>query len=283
MKWFVFCLLSSVSQAAYLEGKQMLKNPIVMVHGATMGGNEVKIGPFSLGTYFKEVPQMYGATGTDVKVAVLPTDGSIEQRGAVLKTYLDAEFPGRRVNLICHSLGGLDARYAASILNSERIASITTIATPHHGSPLATWAVKSWENEDFWYWTFRLFGYRLETRRFLPELVPENMEKVFNVKVENRPDIRYYSVRSRASFESNTMSWLLWLPEVVMKSTKSKMLEEGNDGLVPFSSQAWGKVIADVNLDHLGEINHHEFRKDMTDQTLKMYTTIYEHLFDAGL
>lgn len=37
-------------------------------------------------------------------------------------------------------MGGLDARYLASQLGcSERVASVTTIATPHWGSPVADW------------------------------------------------------------------------------------------------------------------------------------------------
>ena len=40
-----------------------------------------------------------------------------------------------KVNLIAHSKGGLEARMAASSLGyGTRIASITTVATPHRGS-----------------------------------------------------------------------------------------------------------------------------------------------------
>ena len=40
-----------------------------------------------------------------------------------------------KFNIIAHSQGGLDARYLATVLGeSHRIASITTISTPHHGT-----------------------------------------------------------------------------------------------------------------------------------------------------
>ncbi|AKV01380.1 Lipase precursor [Labilithrix luteola] len=43
-----------------------------------------------------------------------------------------------KVNLVAHSMGGLDARYLASSLGyASKIASITTISTPHGGSAIA--------------------------------------------------------------------------------------------------------------------------------------------------
>jgi len=43
-----------------------------------------------------------------------------------------------KVNIIAHSMGGLDARYLAATLGyASKIASITTISTPHRGSNIA--------------------------------------------------------------------------------------------------------------------------------------------------
>src|SRR5207249_8887306 len=44
----------------------------------------------------------------------------------------------RSVNIVAHSMGGLDARYAISQLGlGGRVASLITIGTPHLGTPLA--------------------------------------------------------------------------------------------------------------------------------------------------
>ena len=44
----------------------------------------------------------------------------------------------RKVNIIAHSMGGLDARYAIAKLGlADRVASLVTIGTPHLGTPLA--------------------------------------------------------------------------------------------------------------------------------------------------
>lgn len=48
-----------------------------------------------------------------------------------------------RVNLVAHSMGGLDARYLVSVLGyGDRIASLTTISSPHRGTAVADYALK---------------------------------------------------------------------------------------------------------------------------------------------
>ena len=82
--------------------------------------------------------------------AVHPT-ASIRRRAAALATFVRAGVDGGDgpIHLVGHSTGGLDARLVASPAVSlpgvdgadlawlDRLASITTINTPHHGTPLA--------------------------------------------------------------------------------------------------------------------------------------------------
>lgn len=82
--------------------------------------------------------------------AVHPT-ASIRRRAAALATFVRAGVDGSDgpIHLVGHSTGGLDARLVASPAVSlpgvdgadlawlDRLASITTINTPHHGTPLA--------------------------------------------------------------------------------------------------------------------------------------------------
>lgn len=284
MRVFVLAAFFFVSQAfAGLEGRAPLKNPIVLVHGATMGGAKLKVGPLDFGAYYKGVPEFLGVTKTPVKLVELTTDASIGERAAVLKNFLETEFPGKKVNLICHSLGGLDARYAASVLKSRQIASITTIGTPHFGSPLADWALRQMKEEGFWYKFFKWFGFDLKGRRFLPELAPDYLEKVFNPKVPDVPGIRYYSVLANASYEDGSMSWMLWFPARWLEGENHPLSRGGHDGLVPLTSQRWGEVLGETRLDHLGQINHHEWRKDMTKDSELLYSMIYDRLLGAGL
>jgi triacylglycerol lipase len=202
----------------------------------------------------------------------------------VLKNFLETDMKGQMVNLICHSLGGLDARYMVSVIGSTQVASITTIGTPHQGTPLADWAVKQKNHRRPWYWFFRMLGYDMDQRRFLPELTTEYMRDTFNPKVLNSPDVRYFSVRTKASFEMGNMSYLLWFTARWLESENNPLAANGHDGLVPYDSEGWGRVIAEANLDHLAQINHHEWRyEDQSQQVFQIYSQIYGNLSKEGL
>lgn len=59
-----------------------------------------------------------------------------EELGSGASFDLDAKIDSK-VNVIAHSMGGLDARYLISALGETRVASLTTISTPHAGSRVA--------------------------------------------------------------------------------------------------------------------------------------------------
>lgn len=269
--------------APSLKERTPLKNPIVLVHGSTASGANLSVGPFDLGPYWADLPEFLSSNGTVVKIAHLPTDASIAERAAVLKNFLETDMKGQMVNVVGHSLGGLDARYCASILGSNQIASITTIGTPHLGTPLADWAWSQAENKGLWYWLFRLFGYDLKHRRFLQEITTHAMKR-FNEKVQNRHDVRYFSVRTKARFTEGTMSGFLWLPSRWLEGQGHYLTANGHDGFVPFDSQVWGADLAGAEIDHLAQMNHHEFR--MTNsriESLHIWTVIYDNLGKEGL
>ncbi len=75
--------------------------------------------------------------GIEVHRPRVPAVGSVVVRAEKLAAAVRA-LPARKVNLIAHSMGGLDARYAICQLGlADRVASLTTIGTPHLGTPLA--------------------------------------------------------------------------------------------------------------------------------------------------
>ena len=73
----------------------------------------------------------------------VPVAGSIEARAGALAREITAfrfPDPAGPIHIVAHSMGGLDARYLlhrdlAGL--SARVASLSTISTPHWGSPIA--------------------------------------------------------------------------------------------------------------------------------------------------
>src|SRR4051812_39206727 len=106
-----------------------LKYPIVLIHGL---GARSNYGPVD---YFFGIPRFLRDAGNRVTMPALTPWQAIEHRAEQLKNHIELAFPDEKVNLIGHSMGGLDARYLVSQLGfGERVASITTLGTPNRGS-----------------------------------------------------------------------------------------------------------------------------------------------------
>ncbi|MEA2959978.1 MAG: triacylglycerol lipase [Alphaproteobacteria bacterium] len=74
--------------------------------------------------------------------ADVPALDTSERRAGVLADLIQQKFPQGEVHIIAHSMGGLDSRtLIGRNLNGlsapGRIASLTTLSTPHRGSPVA--------------------------------------------------------------------------------------------------------------------------------------------------
>ena len=79
--------------------------------------------------------------GAEVIVTSVPATGSIASRAKTLHGLLKERAPGRSINFMAHSMGGLDCRHLISHIKPAEYTpvSLTTIATPHRGSPFMDW------------------------------------------------------------------------------------------------------------------------------------------------
>ena len=86
--------------------------------------------------YFRDLRKQYrGALFPRVAVA-----GSVEVRANQLAEQIEAAFPSGRIDIVAHSMGGLDARFLLSHNLrglAARVVTLSTISTPHRGSPVA--------------------------------------------------------------------------------------------------------------------------------------------------
>ncbi len=110
--------------------------PVILVHG--FSGWENVLGGVG---YFYGVVGDYRAAGVDVTAPALPPYNSSAARAAVLARVVDdvlARTHRRKVHLIAHSQGGIDSRVLLTDLGyADRVASLTTISTPHRGTAVA--------------------------------------------------------------------------------------------------------------------------------------------------
>jgi triacylglycerol lipase len=249
-----------------------LKHPIVLVHGL---GARKEYGPFD---YFYGLRKRLLQAGNEVFQAKLTPFQSIEHRAAQLKEQIEAAQPEGKVNLIAHSMGGLDARFMASRLGyAERIASITTIGTSHRGSHLADWALSTAPTGSvpLVNWMLSFLGASLEGIR---QCTTEYCQRTFYQLAPNMPGVGYFSAMS--TIRSATP--LHALPVFFLPYRILSRIEGDNDGLVSEESSKWGEHICTYRGDHyaqIGQILGHSRGLDY----VKFYDEILKRLKREGM
>jgi triacylglycerol lipase len=215
-----------------------LRHPVILAHGM-MGFDEIAVAG-RRHSYFRKIAD--GLNGLDAKFHTprVPAAAPIAVRAEQLRALVH-ELPSERVNVIAHSMGGLDARYAISRLGlKDRVASIVTIGTPHRGTPVADLGAGIVPAG-----VSRALSKVLDVRA-LHDLTTDSLER-FNREVPDAPGVAYCSVVGRSALSQTNP--LLW-PSHAYLSARSG----ANDGLVPSASQGWGKVIREVEADHWAQI-----------------------------
>ena len=164
-------------------------------------------------------------------------------------------------HVIGHSMGGLDARYLASpggLNQGHRILSITTLSTPHLGSPIADYFPPFLAHVAAWgALCLRPFTQDRDSRFFLsrltepvwkglPQLQPAYLHNVFNPAVPDHPQVRYFSYAARRIPGSRTICGRFhrWIARRYFSDEKE------NDGMVAVPSACWGQFKGIVDADH---------------------------------
>lgn len=115
------------------------KYPIILAHG--IAAKQLRIL-----NAFGQIGNELTKEGYQVFVADTDGFGSIENNAEQLKKYINRILlltGAEKVNIIAHSKGGLDSKYMITKLGMEdRVASLTTLCTPHKGSIIAS---KIWD------------------------------------------------------------------------------------------------------------------------------------------
>jgi triacylglycerol lipase len=249
-----------------------LQSPIFLVHGL-LGYDRVKIGKVTLASYFRGIPELLERAGNRILMTRVSPTAGVPVRAAQLKAYLDRKVPNEPVHILAHSMGGLDARYLVSqLLGAGRVLTLTTIATPHRGSPFADWGMIRFER--LVRPCFNLLG--VPSQAFDDVTTAKCRE--FNEQVPDAPGVRYFSVAGRHEPDYFRPEWLL--SQQIIEAA-----EGPNDGLVSVTSASYGESCDVWEGDHLSLINWPNLRARLRgrwhDQTPN-YCSLIGQLADEG-
>jgi triacylglycerol lipase len=238
---------------------------LIFVHGI-LGFRE----KFGIVEYFRDVAEHFRAEGFAVLVPELDPTRGIEFRGNQLGDQIDNGFnsklldPAQKTHIVAHSMGGLDSRYLLSPVSGKHLVapvrSLTTISTPHQGSPIADLIDTPLDLLPFPHLPFGPAGNPLELA--LNELgisldglrdLTTASSQAFSAKYTDDPTVAYFSVAGsgRPGFVPTASSLLLFHHYILAKTGKA------NDGLVTTDSAQWGKFDrATWPADHAEEVGY---------------------------
>jgi triacylglycerol lipase len=213
---------------------QSTRYPIVLMHGF-MGTDKY----FGLLDYFYQVKTHLTDMGYSVFTPKVQPIANSTQRVLTLKKQIDDIFlqtGAKKLNLIAHSQGGVDGRLLiAKHKYGSKIASLTTISTPHRGVPIPNLLLPPSQ-----------------------ELGESNMKK-YNQLYPNDPLVKYFSWAGvscgfldrdcRKKYNDETID-----PLLVGTYNTLKAMRGPNDGIVTLDSAKWGTFLGEIPADHFDEI-----------------------------
>lgn len=258
-------------------------------------------GGFSI-EYWTGIKDALEEKGSTVIVAKVPGFGSIEERSSVLNKFI-SKYTGSlreeskseiyndnnetestfkenhqkvKVNLVAHSMGGLDCRYLISKIENKNfeVVSLTTITTPHRGSEMADYLVDLSKH----------LSYDIKLPSSIYQLTTSYM-KEFNKQVKDDPKVKYFSYG--AEFKPNWYNVFFTSWSIINK------IAGPNDGMVSVKSAKWGQYLGTlVDVDHLDLINWSYSIRKLTGtvtgnkpniDTVALYLDIADNLAKQGL
>ncbi|WNX84870.1 triacylglycerol lipase [Agathobaculum sp. NTUH-O15-33] len=260
--------------------------PLVLIHG-------IFFRDWQWVNYWGRIPRALSRCGATIfygrQQSAAPVARSAEELAAHISAIVE-NTGCEKVNLIAHSKGGLDSRYAITRLGlADKVASLTTINTPHRGCIFAQHLLDNLpkgvlrQMERKYNGLFRKLGD--DSPDFMGgvrDLTSENC-KAFNEQTPDMPGVLYQSVMSvmkaprSAGFPLN-LTWHL----------VNKYDREPNDGLVASSSAPWGDFLGELPAPQKRGISHGDIvdlmREDIPGFDVReFYTGIVKDLKAKGL
>jgi triacylglycerol lipase len=238
--------------------------------------------------YWGKIPktlQKQGATVflSNTNAFASHVDNAIQLRDRILEI-LD-QTGAEKVNIIAHSKGGIESRYMISKQGmSQKVASLTTIATPHRGSYLADSLFNWMDKKNL---TQRTVSLMSSLAKWIGDSYPDPYNAGFNLTVSymenfnesvpDSPEVYYQSFGGLVT--DDHPAWFIRFQEKIISEK-----EGPNDCTVSLNSYYWGnfKGIVEGNYDygvsHFDIIGFKLIGKNYSFETDEFYLKICKDL-----
>lgn len=229
------------------------KYPVLLVHGLGFRDDNVII------RYWGKIVDHLKKKGAAVILSRQQAYSSHEDNAKLIQAsimkFFDKHPEYEKVNIIAHSKGGIESRYMISMLGMEgRVASLTTLATPHRGSKVADEIMNKVGSERNSIVKI-INALALLAGDPVPdaydagqELTTTFMEN-FNKAVRDKDGVLYQSYTGIIDGEYPNPLWRkLW--------ENHNRLDGPNDGLVSLRSAKWGEFRGIVTHKNRNVVSH---------------------------
>ena len=229
------------------------KYPILLVHG-------IFFRDFKLLNYWGRIPKELETNGAVLFYGNHQSAASVPACAQELDTRIReivTETGCEKVNVIAHSKGGLDMRYALSELGTDRyVASLTTINTPHRGCEFADYLLNIVPEKEqqgvakAYNAVFKKLGDDSPDFLLGVKDLTASACKALNDKLHDAQGVLYQSVGSRQNVAGNGRFPLNYTYRLV------KYFDGANDGLVGEKSFPWGADFKYLTVEGKRGISH---------------------------
>jgi triacylglycerol lipase len=214
----------------------MTKYPLVLVHGVGFHDKVLFL------NYWGRIASSLEDMGADVHYGDNDAWGTIGDSATRIGASIDEALRStgaEKVNVIAHSRGGLDCRYLISSRGyAPKVASLTTISTPHRGSRCLNFVHVLPDRlvglaAFFVNLEFRILGDRDPRFAVACRELSEKAVAKFNAENPDAPGVYYQSfgVKLKGPFDDPMFFWM---------NTIISLFDGENDGIVSYESMKWG-------------------------------------------
>ena len=256
------------------------KYPIILVHG-------LMVRHFKRFRAFGRIEGILAGEGHDVHVATHDGFGSIETNAEQLRAFvIDVleKTGAEKVNLVAHSKGGLDLKYMIKHFDmADKIASFTTLSTPHKGSAVAShiWRLPMWIK--------KIIAFFINTfYKILGDKHPNAIKACDQLRTSKEEDAELfdpfdniYCQSYSATLKRGRDCFIMAIPRRIYK----KYEDTDTDGLVSHESSKFGNYrgeILDISISH-GQMVDFASRKHQREKLYGFYKNMCRELEEMGM